>query len=109
MALTVGAGRAGAGAALDSWGGAAVPQLTPQPQRLSVLGLGGSVATPAEGVSAPVVVVQSFAELSPELARDKIVLFAPPFSGYESGVPFRLLGAVKAALKRGHGRRCCAR
>ncbi|MBP8196681.1 MAG: hypothetical protein KAY55_05880, partial [Deltaproteobacteria bacterium] len=72
--------------------------LTPQPQRLSVLGLGGSVATPAEGVSAPVVVVQSFAELSPELARDKIVLFAPPFSGYESGVLFRLLGAQKAAL-----------
>nr|MBP6608575.1 M20/M25/M40 family metallo-hydrolase [Deltaproteobacteria bacterium] len=72
--------------------------LTPQPQRLSVLGLGGSVATPAEGVSAPVVVVQSFAELSPELARDKIVLFAPPYSGYESGVQFRLLGAQKAAL-----------
>ena len=72
--------------------------LTPQPQRLSVLGLGGSVATPAEGVSAPVVVVQSFAELSPELARDKIVLFAPPYSGYESGVLFRLLGAQKAAL-----------
>ena len=69
----------------------------PLAQRVSVLGLGGSVATPPEGIAAEVLVVQSFEELKPGTARNKIVLFAPPFVSYESAVPFRLLGAVKAA------------
>ncbi len=69
----------------------------PSIESLPVLALGGSVSTPPEGVTAQILVVQRFDELSPGSARDKIVLFAPPFTSYDAGVPLRLFGAVKAA------------
>jgi len=73
--------------------------LAPRPQRLSVLGLGGSVGTPPEGIQAPVLVVNSFAELeerAPE-ARGRIVLFDVPFTSYGETVQYRTGGAVAAA------------
>lgn len=69
----------------------------PSEQRLDLLGLGGSVSTPPDGLSGPVVVVQRFEELTVENARDKIVVFASPFVSYEANVPLRRFGAIKAA------------
>jgi hypothetical protein len=50
-------------------------------QTLHLTTLGGSVATPAEGIVAPVLVVHSFAELTGRAkeARGRIVLFDIPF------------------------------
>ena len=73
--------------------------LLPREQPLAILGLGGSVGTPAEGLTADAVVVHSFAELDerPERVRGKIVVFVPPFTDYEQTVPYRVHGAVRAA------------
>lgn len=73
--------------------------LGPREQPLMILGLGGSVATPPEGIVADAVVVKSFAELDekPERVKGKIVVFAPPFVSYEETGAYRLFGAVRAA------------
>jgi carboxypeptidase Q len=64
-----------------------------------MLGLGGSVGTPAEGLRAEVLVVESFAELEERAAeaRGKIVLFDAPFTSYGQTVQYRGRGAVAAA------------
>src|SRR5689334_448041 len=51
--------------------------IAPRRMRLVMVGLGGSVGTPARGVEAPVMVVSSFDELTRRAseARGKIVLF----------------------------------
>jgi carboxypeptidase Q len=67
---------------------------------LSMLGLGGSVATPAEGISAEVVPVASFDALNAlgrEKVAGKIVLFNVPFDGYGKTVIYRVVGASRAA------------
>ncbi|MBN2360420.1 MAG: M20/M25/M40 family metallo-hydrolase [Deltaproteobacteria bacterium] len=80
--------------------------LNPLPQPLPVLGLGGTVATPAGGITAPVVGVRSMAELPAlrERARGAIVLFncamppaAPPFEAYDKVYDCRSDGASAAA------------
>lgn len=55
--------------------------VSPRPMRLAMLGLGRSVGTPPQGITAPVLVVGSFAELRARAAdaRGKIVLFNVPF------------------------------
>jgi carboxypeptidase Q len=55
--------------------------VSPRSMTLSMLGLGRSVGTPAGGITAPVLVVRSFAELRARAAdaRGKIVLFNVPF------------------------------
>jgi len=55
--------------------------LAPRARRLPMLGLGGSIATPPEGVTAEVLVVKSFAELTERAgeAANKIVLFQCSF------------------------------
>ena len=73
--------------------------LKPRKTRLALLGLGGSVATPSAGITAPVLVVSSFDELAargPE-AKGKIVLFDAPFTSYRETVRYRLAGASAAA------------
>lgn len=73
-----------------------------QPVRhdLSMLGLGGSVATPSEGITAEVVPVASFDALN-ALGRDKvagkIVLFNVPYEGYGKTVMYRVNGPSRAA------------
>ena len=72
----------------------------PFSRALHVLGLGGSVPTPAGGLVARVVVVKSFEELealAPETARGAIVLFNPPWEGYGRTVRYRSSGASRAA------------
>lgn len=71
----------------------------PVPSPLVMLGLGGSVATPPEGITAPVLVVRSFDELQSRAAdvRGRIVLFDVPYTTYGQTVPYRTNGASAAA------------
>lgn len=81
----------------------------PRLLNLAMLGLGGSVATPAAGITAPVVMVRDEAGLDAlgDGAKDKIVLFnnvMPPYddvhgSRYGETVKFRGKGASLAARK----------
>jgi carboxypeptidase Q len=71
----------------------------PRPMPLKMLGLGGSVGTPRSGITAPVLVVTSFDELSRRAseARGKIVLFDEPFTEYEATRNYRTGGPSAAA------------
>jgi carboxypeptidase Q len=71
----------------------------PVPRKLQVLGLGNSVGTPAEGITAEAVVVRNFAELDRlgEQVRGKIVVYNAPFVNYGATVAYRLQGASRAA------------
>lgn len=81
--------------------------IKPREMPLVMLGLGGSVATGPEGVTAPVVVVSGQEELEKlgDTVKGKIVLFnnvMPPYepekgSGYGTAVQFRGKGAILAA------------
>ncbi|XP_046350835.2 carboxypeptidase Q-like [Haliotis rufescens] len=66
---------------------------------LNILGLGGSIATPPEGITAEVIVVKTFAELKQRAAeaRGKIVVYNEDWVGYGDTVQYRSLGAVEAA------------
>jgi carboxypeptidase Q len=71
----------------------------PRAVSLPMLGLGGSIATPPEGITAPVLVVGSFDELQARAAeaRGRIVLFDVPFTSYGQTVQYRQNGAIAAA------------
>ena len=71
----------------------------PYEDRLPMLGLGGSVGTPPEGVEAPVLVVSDFDELTARCAeaQGKIVLFDAPFTSYGRTVAYRTSGARAAS------------
>jgi carboxypeptidase Q len=73
--------------------------LLPTAHRLNILGLGGSVGTPAAGLTADVLVVGSFDELEKmgTAVRGKIVLFDVPYTGYGHTVVYRHDGAARAA------------
>jgi len=80
--------------------------IRPRSYSLHLLGLGGSVATPAGGITAPVLVVGSFDELTRRAAKakGKIVLFdfpfdttASPFAAYGQAVQYRVRGPSAAA------------
>ena len=74
----------------------------PVERRLAILGLGGSVGTPPEGIEAPVVVVGSFDELEAldrTEVEGRIVLFAVEWEGYGRTVRYRSGGASAAARK----------
>jgi carboxypeptidase Q len=73
--------------------------LTPLPRSLQMLGLGNSVGTPAEGITAEAVVVRDFAELDRlgEQVRGKIVVYNAPYTTYGATVIYRLQGASRAA------------
>lgn len=82
--------------------------LEPGPMPLAMLGLGGSVGTPAEGITAPVVVAGSFDELTAlgeSRVRGKIVVFDHPF--VRTGDEFKDYGA--AVKYRGDGPSAAAR
>ena len=66
---------------------------------LPMLGLGGSVGTPPEGVTAEAIVVSSFDELEARAdeAQDRIVVFDVPFTTYGRTVPYRVAGADAAS------------
>ena len=71
----------------------------PRIQNLPMLGLGGSIATAPGGITADVLVVGSFSDLTAKAAQasGKIVLFDVPFSNYGETVQYRARGAVAAA------------
>jgi len=71
----------------------------PRRDTLSMLGLGGSVATPKAGITAPVLAVSSFEELEQRKgdARGKIVLFDAPFTTYDATRRYRTDGPSAAA------------
>ena len=73
--------------------------ILPFKKNLSILGLGGSVATPKGGIKAEVIVVSSFEELDEQgkKVRGKIVLFNAPFTTYGETVQYRYKGASAAA------------
>ena len=68
-------------------------------QDLPMLGLGGSVGTPPEGIEAEVLVVNSFEDLEMHAAEaeGRIVLFDVPFTTYGETVRYRTGGASAAA------------
>ena len=74
--------------------------LKPVRHQLSMLGLGGSVATPPDGITAEVVPVSSFDALNAlgrEKVAGKIVLFNVPYEGYGKTVVYRGSGPSRAA------------
>ena len=73
--------------------------LEPHVREMPILGLGGSVATPAGGITAPVLVVSSFDDLTARAAeaKDRIVVFNVPFTSYGQTVRYRSGGASAGA------------
>ncbi len=72
---------------------------SPVSRRLTILGLGNSVGTPAEGITAEAIVVNSFADLDRIGAslRGKIVVFNVPFTNYGETSRYRTGGPSRAA------------
>jgi hypothetical protein len=74
--------------------------IEPVHKPLTMIGLGMSVGTPKQGITAEVVVVKTFDELN-ALGKDKvagkIVLFNPVWEGYGQTVMYRSSGASRAA------------
>jgi hypothetical protein len=73
--------------------------IEPVNKPLTILGLGGSIATPKKGITAGVVPVSTFEELDKKgkAIEGKIVLFNVPYEGYGRTVTFRTAGASRAA------------
>jgi hypothetical protein len=74
--------------------------VSPVPRPLAMLGLGMSVGTSEAGLTAPVVVVRDFDELTARgraAVEGKIVVYATEWKGYGSTVQYRGAGASRAA------------
>ena len=72
----------------------------PVTKPLHLLGLGMSVATPPDGITAPVVVVPSFdalAKLPRSAVEGRIVVYNAPYEGYGRTVMYRTAGPSRAA------------
>jgi carboxypeptidase Q len=71
----------------------------PRVAKLPMLGLGGSIGTPRRGITAEVMVVSTFDELTKRAAeaKGKIVLFDAPFVSYGQTVAYRREGAIAAS------------
>ena len=76
----------------------------PARHQIAMLGLGGSVGTPPDGIQAEVLIVHSFNELEAAgpRAKGQIVLFNVPYTGYEETVTYRVGRPVaRGAARRG--------
>ena len=74
--------------------------IEPARKPLHMMGLGGSVGTPKDGIQAPVIVVGSFGDLENRgrgAVDGKIVLYNVPFTNYSATVQYRSHGASRAA------------
>ncbi|XP_067011004.2 carboxypeptidase Q isoform X2 [Anabrus simplex] len=71
----------------------------PRVYKLAMLGLGGSIGTLPEGITAQVVVVRSFDELKAKAdqIRGKIVVYNQAYVSYGDTVVYRSKGAIEAA------------
>lgn len=74
---------------------------SPVSRKLTMLGLGNSVGTPAEGITAEAMVVRNFDELESlgERVRGKIVVYNVPFTNYGETVRYRGSGPSRAAQR----------
>ena len=72
--------------------------LEPVPQPLVMLGLGNSVGTGPDGITADVIVIRNFDDLDKRAAdvKGKIVLFNVPFTNYGETVQYRTTGPSRA-------------
>ncbi|CAH2063608.1 unnamed protein product, partial [Iphiclides podalirius] len=83
-------------------GSEAAIMIQPRFKSISILGFGPSVSTPAEGITAEVIVIRSFNELNnidEDIIKGKIVVFDAPYSSYGETVAYRVEGASKASKK----------
>ncbi|MEO8499614.1 MAG: M20/M25/M40 family metallo-hydrolase [Vicinamibacteria bacterium] len=73
--------------------------IEPFPNKVPILGLGGSISTRSEGVTGELMVVKSFDELTArkDEARGRIVLFNVVYTNYGETVRYRGGGASAAA------------
>jgi hypothetical protein len=81
-------------------GSESAEMLAPVQIPLALLGLGGSVATPPEGIEAEAVCVRTFEELEAlgaDRVKGRIVVFHPEWQGYGRTVQYRGQGASRAA------------
>lgn len=71
----------------------------PYERKLPIIGLGNSIAAPDTGITAKLVVVQSFEELAQkqDSIEGNIVLFNVPFTTYGETVQYRTQGAIYAS------------
>ena len=76
--------------------------VAPRPMPMTLLGLGGSIATPKEGITAQVLVVRDLADLKAraDQAKGKIVLFNQPMPAYTKE---NRSGYGEAVQQRVHG------
>lgn len=74
--------------------------ISPRKANMELLGLGGSIGTPKNGITAEVLVVNSFEDLKARAseAKGKIVLYNYEWQGYGKGAHYRVHGAKDAAL-----------
>lgn len=77
----------------------ALQMVAPRPMEIPMMGLGGSIGTPPQGIKAEVLVVNSFDELEQKIeqVKGKILLFNAPFTEYRETVQYRVRGASIAA------------
>ena len=73
--------------------------LAPVRRPIKMIGLGGSLPTPPEGITAEALVVSDFVDLHKHAAeaKGKIVVFNQPFTRYSDTVVLRYKGAVEAS------------
>lgn len=73
--------------------------VAPRKAKMNFMSYGGSVATPEEGITAPVLVVRSYEELQQRASEvnGKIVVYNVPFTNYGQTVQYRWLGHLRAA------------
>jgi carboxypeptidase Q len=73
--------------------------ISPVTRQLTMLGLGNSVGTPGEGITAEAVVIHNFDELEAlgEKVRGKIIVYNAPFTNYGATVQYRVEGPSRAA------------
>uniref|UniRef100_A0A2A4IU93 Carboxypeptidase Q n=2 Tax=Heliothis virescens TaxID=7102 RepID=A0A2A4IU93_HELVI len=79
-----------------------ITMLEPREKNIAVLGLGRSVSTPTDGITAEVIVISNFTQLEntpDEKVKGKIVLYVPIFTTYGETVVYRSQGATKASAK----------
>lgn len=80
-------------------GAESAEMILPRRAPLPMLGLGGSIGTPASGITAEVMVATSFADLEQRASEavGKIVLFNFPWVDYGTTGAYRRQGAIAAA------------
>ncbi|XP_071943140.1 carboxypeptidase Q-like [Antedon mediterranea] len=80
-------------------GNESATMLEPRHYKIAMMGLGSSIGTPEQGLTAEVLVVHSFDELTKKAdqAKGKIVVFNQGYEGYPTSVAYRDYSAKETA------------